>query len=244
MRIATAPVLAALGLLAALTFTGCIRREGRNSDCIWPPEQNARTLDPNRSADASHLREDVEFAEDLAIRYMDAQRHPRSTQPQPGRPPGEVMNTCRNSLLQQISTSHNVPPKEVVQFFGRRSLPIDLAIILPFLLLYGLLAALLAGWLYRRYPPEDGMTATVAMAILCSLAFAVGGMLLGEEWSTMAESIRIGTGHLSYRVDRLPWANHRIGFFVLCVALFWLAAAVRFRVQSRIVRSPTSHRII
>jgi hypothetical protein len=242
MKFATA--LPAFAVVVALTFTGCVRREGRNSDCIWPPEQNERTLDPNHGADASHLREDVEFAEDLAIRYMDAQRHPRSTPPQPRRPPGEVMNTCRNSLLQQISTSHNVPPNEVVRFFGRRSLAIDLAIILPFLALYALLAVLIAGWLRRRYPPEESMTAALAMALLSSLAFGVGGVLLGEEWSTMAESIRIGTGHLSYRVDRLPWASHRFGFFVLCVTLFWLAAAVRFRVQSRIVRSPTSHRII
>ena len=124
------------------------------------------------------------------------------------------MNTCRDSLLKQISTSHNVPPKEVVQFFGRRSLAIDLAVILPFLLLYGLLATLLAGRLRRRYPPEDSMTVALAMALFCSLVFGVGGLLLGEEWSLTAESLRVGTGHLSYRVDRLPWAHHRIGLYL------------------------------
>jgi hypothetical protein len=143
------------------------------------------------------------------------------------------MNTCRNSLLQQISTSHSVLPKEVVQFFGRRSLAVDLAVILPFLLVYALLGTLLAGWLRRRYPPEDSMTAAFAMALFCSFVFGVGGLLLGEEWSLTAESLRVGTGHLSYRVNRLPWAQHRIGFFVLCVALFWSAAAVRFRARQR-----------
>jgi hypothetical protein len=73
------------------------------------------------------------------------------------------------------------------------------------------------------------MTAALVMSLLCSLAFGVAGLLLGEQWSTMAESIRVGTGHLSYRVDRLPWVQHRIGFFVLCVAVFWSAAVVRFR---------------
>jgi len=229
MKIATAS-LAALGLVISLTSTGCVRREGRNSECIWPEEPNARTLDPSRGGDARHIREDVEFAEELAVEYMDAQRRSQSGRQ---RPPSEVMNTCRNSLLKQISTSHNVPPREVLQFFGHRSLVIDLAVILPFLLLYGLLATLLAGWLRRRYPPEDSMTAALAMALLCSLVFGVGGLLLGEEWSLTAESLRVGTGHLSYRVDRLPWAHHRIGFFVVCVALFWLAAAVRFRVRQR-----------
>ena len=234
MKIATAfPFLAALGLVISITSTGCVRREGRNSECIWPEEPSARTLDPSRGGDARHLREDVEFAEELAVEYMDAQRRSQSGQLKAGRSPSEVMNTCRNSLLKQISTSHNVPPREVVQFFGRRSLAIDLAIILPFLLLYGLLATLLAGWLRRRYPPEDGMTAALAMALFCSLVFGIGGLLLGEGWSGTAESLRVGTGHLSYRVDRLPWARHRIGFFVLCVALFWLAAAVRFRVRQR-----------
>jgi len=229
MKMATTS-LAALGLVISLISTGCVRREGRNSECIWQQEPNARTLDPSRGGDARHIREDVEFAEELAVEYMDAQRHSQSGRQ---RPPGEVMNTCRNTLLKQISMSHNVPPREVVQFFGRRSRGIDLAMILPFLLLYGLLATLLAGWLRRRYPPEDGMTAALAMALLCSLVFCIGGLLLGEGWSGTAESLRVGTGHLSYRVDRLPWAHHRIGFFVLCVALFWLAAAVRFPVRQR-----------
>ena len=137
---------------------------------------------------------------------MDAQV--RSPSAQLRRPPGEVMNTCRNSLLKQISTSHNVSPGEVVQFFGRRSLAIDLAVLLPFFLLYALLAMLPAGWLLRRYPPEESMTAALTMSLLCSLAFGVGGLLLGEQWSITAESIRVGTGHLSYRVDRLPWVRH------------------------------------
>ena len=226
--------LAALGLVI-LAFTGCVRREGRNWDCIWP-EVNAKPLDPSRGADARHLREDVELAEDLAVRYMDAQRRSQSTQFRPGGPPGEVMNTCRNSLLKQISTSHNVSPREVVQFFGRRSLAIDLTVILLFFLLYALAAMLMAGWLLRRYPPEESMTAALVMSLLCSLAFGVGGLLLGDQWSTMAESIRVGSGHLSYRVDRLPWVQHRIDFFVLCVAVFWSAAVVRFRVRAQHLR--------
>src|SRR6266700_161412 len=85
MRITTAfRVLAALGLVISLALTGCIRREGRNSDCIWP-EVNARPLDPSRGGDARHLREDGELAEDLAVRYMDAQRRPQSAQIRPWR---------------------------------------------------------------------------------------------------------------------------------------------------------------
>jgi len=225
---ATLSFLTALGLLISLAFTGCVRRQGRNAECIWPEEPGARALDPSRAGDARHLRDDVEFAEELAFEHMDARRRSRS-----GQSPSEVMNTCRNLLLKQISMSHNVPPKEVVQFFGRRSLAIDVAITAPFLLFYGSMAALLAGWLRRRYPPEDSVTATLAMALLCSLAFGIAGLLLGEFWTGTAESIRVGTGHLSYRADRPPWARHRIGFFAVCLTLFWIAAAVRFRLGKR-----------
>lgn len=227
MKITTAgPYLAALWLVVSIASTGCVRRQGRNSECIWPDEPGARTIDPSRLSDAWHLRADVELAEELAVSHMDAQVHSRNLN---GRTPGDVMNTCRDSLLKQMSTSHNVPPKEVIRFFGRRSLAIDFAIIGPFLLLYCFSAALLARWLCRRYPPEEGVSTALAMAFFCSLVLAFGALLLGEEWSIAAESLRVGTGHLSYRVGRLPWAHHRIGFFVLCFALFWTAAAARFR---------------
>jgi hypothetical protein len=61
-----------------------------------------------------------------------------------------------------------------------------------------------------------------------SLACAVGGMMLGEQWSILVENIRVGNGHLSYRVSRLPWVRYEFGFFVLYLVLFWIVAAVRF----------------
>src|SRR5205814_7604322 len=126
---------------------------------------------------------------------------------------------------------HTVPPAEVFKFLGRRSLAMDIAVNLPFIFLYGFLARRLVGRLRRRYPPEDGWTVAFLIVILSSLAFGVGGVMLGDQWSIVAENIRVGTGHLSYRVDRLPWARHQIGFFVLCVVLFWGAAAARYRVR-------------
>jgi len=71
------------------------------------------------------------------------------------------------------------------------------------------------------------------MFTLCSLAFGVGGMLLGEQCSILVESVRVGTGHLSYRVDRLPWARHHFGFFLLCLVLFWASAAARYKMNQR-----------
>jgi hypothetical protein len=55
----------AVTLVFILGAVGCVRHDGRNPDCSWPPE-NA-----NPTATARHLSEDAEFAEDLAIRYAD-----------------------------------------------------------------------------------------------------------------------------------------------------------------------------
>jgi hypothetical protein len=51
-----------VGVLGA---SGCLRRDGRNSDCRWPGESS------NHPVSARHLSTDAEFAEDLAIRYAD-----------------------------------------------------------------------------------------------------------------------------------------------------------------------------
>jgi hypothetical protein len=223
----------AIVLLAAISLSGCVRRSGRNSDCKWPEEPDARTLSPNQRGYARQLTDDVEFAEELAVEYMDAHHGPRSGEFKSQQAASQALNTCLGTLIEQIAKSHNVPPREVAKFFGRRSLAIDLAMILPFLLLYVFLAVMLAGKLRRRYPPADGWSVALIMVILSSLALGVVGTMLGEQWSTFLENIRIGTGHLSYRVDRLPWVRHRISFFVLCVAVFWGVAVVRFRARQQ-----------
>jgi hypothetical protein len=171
----------------------------------------------------------MEFAQELAIEFMDARHGPRSGAFKSHQTAGNALNACLATLVDQIGRSHNVPREEVARFFGRRSLTVDVGVYLSFILLYCFLAAMLARRLRRRYPPEDGWAAALVMVTLCSLASGVGGMLLGEQWSILAESIRVGAGHLSYRLDRLPWVRHRFGVFVLCIVLFWVAAAAQYR---------------
>ena len=47
----------------------------------------------------------------------------------------------------------------------------------------------------------------------------------------VAESIRLGSGHLSYRLDRIPWRQHHLSLFIAGVVLFWIAAAIQSRRQ-------------
>jgi hypothetical protein len=213
-------------LLAAVSLTACVRRGGRNADCRWIEQSS-------QSRSAAHLRADTEFAEELAIEHMDAYFGPRPTKTQPAQNANEVLNTCLSSLVIQIAKSHNTSPYEVAKYFGRRSLAVDAAMYIPFLVLYILLAAMFAGFLLRRYPPEHGWTVILLIGVLASLVAAIAGAMTGETWAATMESVRVGNGHLSYRMDRLPWVRHRIEFFEVCLALFWIAAVTRYRMSRR-----------
>lgn len=220
-------------LLVSVFITGCVRRDGRNSDCKWPGESHPKTLDPTQRDDAGHLRQDVEFAEELAVEYMDVHH---------GRAASQALNACRSELIEQIGKSHNVSPGEVRKFLGARSRAADAAVILPFLVLYGFFAGTFAARLLCRYPLEDGWTVTLIMVILSSFVFGIAGTMLGEAWSAVAESIRVGNGHLSYRSVHLPWARHHVEAFVLCLVLFWGVAASRYRL-SQVQPPQRQHRL-
>ena len=215
----------AVVLLASITLVGCVRRDGRNADCKWPEEADAK----RSTANARSLHADVEFAEELAIEYMDAQYGPRSRHAQSQRTANQALNACLGTLLDKVGRSHNVAPEEVDRSLARRSLAADVAMNLPIVVVYALLAAMLAGRLLRRYPVEGGWTATLVMIAFASIACGIGGMLVGEQLSVAADNIRVGTGHLSYRLGRLPWPRHEFDFFVLCVVVFWCAAAGKYR---------------
>jgi hypothetical protein len=198
--------------LAILAGTGCVRRDGRNSDCKWPGEPNAKKLQRDQPSDMRHLRGDIEFAEELAIEYMDAHRGPHS-----GKPPqsaSEDLNTCLATLLQQIAKSHDVSRTEIIQNFGRRSVPIAIGEQLPFVLLYLFLSVLMVDKVRRRYPLDDGLAVGIVMIVLASLAAGIGGALVGEQLASLLEAIRVGNGHMSYRADRVPWPTTKPVFSV------------------------------
>lgn len=49
------------------------------------------------------------------------------------------------------------------------------------------------------------------MIVYASIIASALGTLLGEVWSLTLENIRLDNGHLSYRVERIPWSHHRLG---------------------------------
>ena len=219
--------LFSVALLVSLSVVGCMRRDGRNADCKWPGEMGGY------STDARHLSADAEFAEDLAIRYADIHYGQRTPGYISDEVYGAARDRCMTSLFEQIAKNHAVPVGAVSGALGGNRARIDLAINLPFVLVYCLAATVLARFIWRKYPPtEHGWVPGATMALFLSLVIAALGMMLGEIWSWVAESYRIGNDHMSYRVQRLWWVQYRTELFAGAVTTFWLviaAAALRMR---------------
>lgn len=221
--------VAITALMLTAVLTACTRREGRNHNCQWPIETDAKTLQVDRPEDAHHLRDDMDLAEELAIEYVDANYGPRSGNFRSREAASQAMGSCMVSLSEQIGQTHSVRSAELNTFFGRRSLAVDLAMNLPFLGLYCVIAALLAGKLLRRYPPDENRCAALIMVSFAALACSAAAIMVGQIWSMLAENIRVGTGHLSYRVERLLWVRHKYALFAACLMLFLCAALARYR---------------
>ena len=221
-----------------IVLAGCVRRDGRNTDCQFPAEPNPKTLDVTHPGDVPHLRADVEFADELAIEYLDAGRWQKSADPKAPQNRNQALNTCLSSLADEIGRIHNLPPKSLLSVFGQRSLAVDTAINLPFFVLFGFAAWLIAGMILRRYPPSEGWLTTLIFFTLATLVVGVVAMAIAQQWSLLAENLRVGNGHLSYRVDRVPFERHPIPLFAACVVLFWVAAAVRYRRREPRLETP------
>jgi len=207
--------------IVLLCAAGCVRRDGRNSDCRWPEES------VQHSATNWHLSENAEFAEDLAIRYADV-HHGHAEDYDAAR------DSCMATLFAGVAKQHAVPVESVYHSLGRNRVYIDLAEVLPFALLYCFLGAAIARLILRRYPPSDGWISTVIMILLISLAFAVGGTMIGEVWSWAVEGYRVGNGHMSYRAQRLIWSRHPTALFFGALVLFWLVA-IRVARQAKLI---------
>ena len=118
------------------------------------------------------------------------------------------------------------PVGQVSGSLGRNRPYIDIAEFLPFALLYTLAAIVCARVIWRRYPPADGWAPGITMVLSVSLAFAVGSIMLGEQWNWFVEGHRIGNNYMSYRADRLFWAKHRFELFAAALMIFWLARSM------------------
>lgn len=217
--------------LVALTLcctTACLRSGPRNSNCQWPPD-SAASLNLRDPQQQRHLSDDAELAEDLAIRYADVHRGPHSGHFEGMPEYSRTRDTCMAQLFHTAATTHQVSDAQVRQSLGIRRTGFDAAISLAFALLYTWLAWLLAGRLNRLYPDSDSALSHAAIIVYVSAIVSLAGVLLGELWAGLAENIRVGSGHLSYRGARVPWSHYNTALFIAGLVIFWSVAALRHR---------------
>ena len=103
---------------------------------------------------------------------------------------------------------------------------LDAALIGCFALLYTGVAYLFVGRIRQRFPPgEPGFW---VMVLTMSAGISLVGLLIGMFASIIMEEFRMGSGHLSFRMNRIPFRAHWFVFFAGGVIIFILAALLRY----------------
>lgn len=209
-----------VALLLALCMVACVSREGRNSACTWAGEAEH----PGQAATDWHLGADAEFAEELADRYMITHYGPQSGHFVSFDVASEAEGRCLTKLFDEVGQIHGVTGQQVAVALRHNLYWTDLSESLSFLLVYAFAASLATRRIWSRYPPANGWTEGILLLMFCSLAFATGAVAMGENWVIVAESMRIGAGHLGDRAQRSFFSHHRMQLFGISLVMFWLIA--------------------
>ena len=221
-------IIISLPLLICLA--ACAGRDRRDAICQLPQEAPI-PLDLRNPEQQRHLSDDAERAEDMAIRYADSGKgRVHGAGPDAY---GQARDECMAALFTTIAKNHAVNLEQVRESLGQRRLSFDAAVLLSFAVFYFLAAYVLAKRICTRFPFHEGWPAALVSTIGASILVSFLGILMLETLSFLAESFRLGSEHLSYRANRIPWAHNRIPLFFGGLFLFWLAAALRHRAASR-----------
>jgi hypothetical protein len=132
---------------------------------------------------------------------------------------GRVRDQRMAEMFKTVATRHGVTEAQVRESLSDRPRGLDLFVMLSFALFYVCAAGLIA----QRVPRQSW----IAMSVYISVVVSAAGVLLGEEWAGFVESVRLGTGHLSYRGSRIPWSHHHLALFLAGIAIYLLVAAIR-----------------
>ena len=213
-------------VLAICVLSGCARAPV-NTNCEWHSEESL-LLDLNSRATTRHLVEDVQLAEELAIRFADSEHKRLAGYSGHGGliENGRVISKCRATLFGTIATTHQVSMEQLLALRTARPRVFDVAVFLSFAVLYVLVVWAVVPVVLRRFW-LDGQWPTMAALLFVSAFAAATGLQLGELWAVMMEMVRLGNDHLGRRGLGIPWGQRRAAIFGVGVGLFWIVVIMR-----------------
>jgi hypothetical protein len=216
-------------IVLSVCVSGCLDRTRVNEQCQWRPD-SAGALDLTRANEQRHLYDDVELAEELAIRNADAIYKQRFGSYGHGGliENGRLRERCMASLLSAVAAAHELRVEQVehARARGYRDPRWDLGVLLSFGCLYGLLAWQIVRALSRRFPPDEGGEGLIA-SLLVSVPAGLTAFQLFMLWGGAFEAVRLGNGHVSsYRMARNPWPAHSGTLLIAGIMVFLLIAGL------------------
>ncbi len=212
---------------------GCIDRNRVNKHCEWMGD----TAFPIQSQDAAHQKHlvaDAQLAEDLAIRYADAEFDRLYGYEAHGGliDNGRVVKECMARLVAAIENNHAVTSEQIAIARGQRNRLFDITAALSFAPLYLFGATVACRRLARRFS-SDSRSVRLVAASLASIAASFLGLQFGQLWGGIWEAIRVGNGHMSMfrAATHNRWGHQHVwALFVAGILAFWLIAVLWRRV--------------
>ena len=210
-------------LLVTIIVSGCVRPVDHpiSENCQWIEEDRSEhSLDLTKISDRRHLRFDAVTAEDVAIRWAD--KYFSHFPEWPAR-----QNECMESLFRGVASHHDVDLDTVRAYSRERDIGVDAIVLLTFGVVYAITTYIFIKRIRRRFV-QPGSGVWLIMFTL-AIGFSLVGVLAGGLWSIVIEEFRLGSGHLSYRMNRIPAREYWPVVFVCCIAIFWLMSVIRLK---------------
>lgn len=184
-----------------LACPGCVNRNRANTACQWTGDSSF-AIDARNPTQWRHLITDAQLAEELAVRYADAQ-HPHRYGFEAFAAHSENVRAqiiCLAHLVPAIQTAHGVTANEVAVARGARSPAFDSLVVLLFLPLYGSAVTTVCRR-FRNVLLADARYVRIVAQTLTAVPVSCLGLVSLYLWWTLMEGMRVGNpeGHMGTR---------------------------------------------
>jgi hypothetical protein len=228
-----------------VTCPGCIDRARLNKACEWTGD-TAFPIDPENAAHRKHLVGDAHLAEELAIRYADAEFGRRFGIEHHGGllEGGRVRGECLAHMFTAAASSHGVTTAQLDGARFQRNRVYDVAVGVLFLPIYVLGALATNRWLDRRFSNDERFVRVVATGLV-SIPAAFLGVHFLRLWAAVWEVVRVGNGHMTSirAASRNRSILHQFDVLLIVgILLFWLVSLYCSRVRA--VRPPDDGQLL